>query len=403
MASQTLADKLDAIAERLSIAAQRLRSGAMSLEKDTHERMGLVMAGVGLVNMVSQPRDKMILPLIQFAHFTAIRMFIKWKAFEKIPLADGAAVSYGELAEQLGADLSLITRFAGCLVANGTLRQIGPDKLAHTELSKFYVSENPIWAMAQLGFDSQLTSFVAMPKYFDHFGMVEPTNRLQTVVAFAEGQLGSTVWEIIQRDELRLKTTTLAMGAAEEHMPALGSYDLSWVVQVAANSGDRPLVVDVGGGKGQALKSIFTATPGLPRHRCVLEDLAEVVEASKDDPELTDVKKVAIDFHKDQPVKGALVYYMRRCLHDYSDEECVGVLQHISSAMAADSKLLIVETLMTNPPSPLQAAMDFMMLTLSGKERTLEGFKAITGRAGLKITKVSEIPGFNAVVECGLA
>lgn len=81
----------------------------------------------------------------------------------------------------------------------------------------------------------------------------------------------------------------------------------------------------------------------------------------------------------------------------------MGVLQHISSAMAADSRLLIVETLMTNPPSPLQAAMDLMMLTLSGKERTLEGFKAITGRAGLKITKVSEIPGFNAVIECGQA
>ncbi|GAB1316332.1 hypothetical protein MFIFM68171_06542 [Madurella fahalii] len=403
MATHALASKLDALAERLSTAAQQLRLGTISLENDTHERMGLVMAGIGLADMVSQPKDKMLLPLIQFAHFTAVRMFIKWKAFEKIPLADDAAISYGELAAQLGADISLITRFGGCLVANGTLRQIGTDKIAHTELSKCYASENPIWAMVHLGFDSQLPSFVAMPRYFDHFGMVEPTDRLQTVYAFAEDQLGSTVWEIIRKDELRLKTSTLAMGGVEEHLPALGSYDLGWAVQAAANSADRPLVVDVGGGKGQALKSIFAATPGLPRHRCVLEDLAEVIEASKDDAELADVKKLAIDFHKEQPVKGALVYYMRRCLHDYSDEECVGVLQHISSAMAADSKLLIVETLMTNPPSPLQAAMDLMMLTFSGKERTLEGFKAITGRAGLKITGVSEIPGFNAVIECGLA
>lgn len=354
MASQTLADRLDAIAERLSTVAQQLRSGAMSLERDTHERTGLVMAGMNLVDMVSQPKDKMLLPLVQFAHFTAVRMFIKWKVFEKIPLADGAAISYGDLAAQLGADLPLISKThssfsfllpshiiyilameyqtnASQLASRDVSWRMAPSGRSDRTRSLTQNSPNstrrrtPFGQWHNLGtishepsvclnkqsfintmtsFDSQLTSFVAMPKYFDHFGMVEPTDRLQTVVSFAEGQLGSTVWEIIHKDELRLKTTTLAMGAVEEHMPALGSYDLSWAVQVAANSEDRPLVVDVGGGKGQALKSMFAATPGLPRHRCVLEDLAEVVEASKDDPELADVKRVAIDFHKDQPVKG---------------------------------------------------------------------------------------------------
>lgn len=100
---------------------------------------------------------------------------------------------------------------------------------------------------------------------------------------------------------------------------------------------------------------------------------------------------------------GALVYYMRRCLHDYSDAECVGILRHISAAMAADSRLLIVETLLGSPPSPLQAAMDLVMLTISGKERTLDGFREIAAQAGLRVTAVSEIPGGNAVVECGLA
>jgi hypothetical protein len=98
-----------------------------------------------------------------------------------------------------------------------------------------------------------------------------------------------------------------------------------------------------------------------------------------------------------------LVYYIRRCLHDYSDEEAVVILKQISGAMAADSRLLIVETMLGDQPSAFQAAMDLSMLTISGKERTLADFQDVTGKAALKITKVSQIPGGSAVVECALA
>jgi hypothetical protein len=149
-----------------------------------------------------------------------------------------------------------------------------------------------------------------MPRYFDRFGLAtEPKDRLQSVLAFSEGRLGSTVWEIVNSSEQRLNVFMLAMAAVEEQMPALGGdYDLGWVVEEASKSAadpDRVLVVDVGGGKGQALKGILKATPGLPPSRCVLEDLPEVVEAAgRDDAELAGVQMVAVDFFKEQPVKG---------------------------------------------------------------------------------------------------
>ncbi|KAG7293802.1 hypothetical protein NEMBOFW57_003859 [Staphylotrichum longicolle] len=396
----TLADTLDSLAERLSQAAEGLRTGNLSLETDQFQRMGLIKAGTDLIDAVSLPKDKFLVWLPHFTHITALRLFIKWKAFAHIPVEDGAAISYTELSRKLGADVSLIT-----LVANGSLKQVGADGLAHTEFSKALTTPNPIWAMVQLGFDSQMAAFSAMPRYFDQFGLAtEPTDRLQTVVAFAEGRLGSTVWDINHSSEERLQVFTIAMAGIEELMPALGAYDLSWAVEEASKSADRAVVVDVGGGRGQALKGIFKTTPGLPRHRCVLEDLPEVVEAARrDDPELAEVRMVAMDFFREQPVKGALVYYMRRCLHDYSDDECVRMLRQIAGAMAADSRLLVVETLLGAQPSPLQVAMDFSMMAISGKERTLEGFEVITGEAALKITAVSQIPGGSAVIECVLA
>jgi hypothetical protein len=148
---------------------------------------------------------------------------------------------------------------------------------------------------------------MAMPKYFDHFGVVEPNNRFQSVVAFVEGKLGSTAYEIYHKDEEHRTTFTMAMGAYEGMIPSLGSYDLRWAVEEALQAEDRVLIVDVGGGKGNALVEIFKATPAIPRHRCVLEDLLEVVAVARQgNPELADVQMVAIDFHKEQPVKGAV-------------------------------------------------------------------------------------------------
>jgi O-methyltransferase len=95
------------------------------------------------------------------------------------------------------------------------------------------------------------------------------------------------------------------------------------------------------------------------------------------------------------------VYYLRRCLHDYSNAECVGILQHIADAMAEDSRLLVVELVLANPPNELGAAVDIYMMMISGVERTAEGFKAIIEAAGLKMLKVWEADGSDyGVIEC---
>jgi len=99
-----------------------------------------------------------------------------------------------------------------------------------------------------------------------------------------------------------------AMLPLEQSMPITGMYDFSWVVAWSQGQphSDRPLFVDVGGGKGQAIKAIHKENPGLPLSRCILQDLPEVIDTVEtlDDPEMREVKKMAIDFHREQPVKG---------------------------------------------------------------------------------------------------
>jgi hypothetical protein len=100
---------------------------------------------------------------------------------------------------------------------------------------------------------------------------------------------------------------------------------------------------------------------------------------------------------------GALIYWVRRCLHNYADTICTNILRKIADAMAPDSRLLVQEDVMENPPNHMAAMLDFMMLGFGGKQRTLQKWEEMTGNAGLKITSISRGKGpwrSLAVIEC---
>lgn len=160
-----------------------------------------------------------------------------------------------------------------------------------------------------ISFDGHLPSFFAMPGYFEEHGLREPTSRRGTILAYAAGDPEATVWEIISRDRARMADFMLGMTTFEEAYPIIGSYDFGWAVAAAAKDDKRAVVVDVGGGKGHALKEICAKTEGLDVGRCVLEDLPAAVEGVRreDDPELRGVKLIGMDFHTEQPVKGKCV------------------------------------------------------------------------------------------------
>lgn len=69
--------------------------------------------------------------------------------------------------------------------------------------------------------------------------------------------------------------------------------------------------------------------------------------------------------------------------------------------MANDSKLLIVEQILDNPPDPFAAATDVFVSTIGGKERAMDDFEHVTSRAGLRIVKVYRSPGSDVgIIEC---
>lgn len=83
----------------------------------------------------------------------------------------------------------------------------------------------------------------------------------------------------------------------------------------------------------------------------------------------------------------------------------INMLRILAGAMLEDSKLLIMDDVMEDPPDLFAAMLDFAMLGFGGKERNLEGWNRVLGAAGLRIASISRGEGewkTLSVIECVL-
>ncbi|WP_078868842.1 methyltransferase [Streptomyces sp. NRRL B-1347] len=158
-------------------------------------------------------------------------------------------------------------------------------------------------------------------------------------------------------------------------------------------------VVDVGGGQGGFLAAVLQAGPGL---NGVLYDRAHVLAGHRlaDEAALAGRWSTAEgDFFTDVPKGDVLV--LKRILHDWQDEQCVGLLRACRRALAPGGRILVVDAVVAPDNRPHQAKdLDLLMMaSLVGRERTHEDFRALLAAAGLRLTRVVPTPTVLSVVE----
>lgn len=163
-------------------------------------------------------------------------------------------------------------------------------------------------------------------------------------------------------------------------------------------------VVDIGGGNGSTLRGVLQRHPEV---RGLLFDLPGVIERARTGPELASLTDrcgfVAGSFFESVP-GGADAYLLRHIIHDWDDEKAAVILGHVRRAMTAESRLLVVESVITpgNDPS-FAKLLDLNMLVIpGGLERTEDEYRGLFERGGLRLSKVvptaSEVSVLEAVV-----
>jgi O-methyltransferase domain len=249
-----------------------------------------------------------------------------------------------------------------------------------------------------------LPSISRFYEYMRTFGKKDVLTYTNTPHSWADNKLGCTFWEVLNSDPKRVQAFARGLSLFDAIHPIVGIYPFLEQHQ-AGNSADRTFAVDIGGGRGLAMRNLRKACPQL-KGRMILQDRKEVLDAITP-AELPEIEKMEHDFFSQQPVKGAQIYYIRRVFHDWLDEEARQILANIVPAMARDSRILISDMALPEPVTAKDTHavwLDLMMLTIGGKERTKKDWESLVESAGLKLVKLWQTPETEplVVVECAL-
>ncbi|KAK4164669.1 Demethylsterigmatocystin 6-O-methyltransferase [Cladorrhinum sp. PSN259] len=357
------------------------------------------------------------------ADVAACNLFIAWSAFDYIPL--NGSITFAELADALDADKSLIARICALLLSTHTLSPgPTPNSVSHSRISPLYRSSSPVAALASVAVGNGMKPYAHWPEYFSTYGRREPSHgQTHTPFSYAWGHPELPPWEVKALFPEYSVQFTRAMKAREMiggDVKLVGQealYDFTWVGKEEEIGDEREVkVVDVGGGLGQLLRDLVKTVEGLEGEKCVLQDRKEVIEEAEKERErdgegeggmLKGVRMMEHDFHEVQPVKGALVYILRRILLDYSDDLAVHILRRLAQAMPKDdpkARVIIIEERLLEEPVAQNRIVDLVMLNLGGKLRDEKMYQALAKAAGLKVVKYHARKGDAvSVVECARA
>lgn len=161
-------------------------------------------------------------------------------------------------------------------------------------------------------------------------------------------------------------------------------------------------IVDVAGGKGHTMNEIRKTYPDI-KGRFIVQDLASTFEAVSRLPE--GVEFMTYDIFTPQPVKGALVYHYRHIIHNWSDGDCIAILEQVVPLLKTQpkSKLLLVDVVLPDMNATMQQAiMDISMFPMGGMERNESEWKDLLAKVGLGVQKIWRGSEPEACIECRL-
>ncbi|SPO07375.1 related to O-methyltransferase B [Cephalotrichum gorgonifer] len=336
---------------------------------------------------LEEPYDIGIRWLENMSAAAALYVLIHIGAFEKITAGDG--VTAAELAKASNVDVSIITRTMRILVANGIAVETGNDTYASNVLSDVF--QPPALGSFVCVCVDFMRTWGAIPQYAKAHEPADLYDIKKSPFAFAAGHEGKTYYDVISLDPKQRNLWNITLQNMEKNFPIIDMFPFPSLKDQVEKEPERPFIVDVGGGRGQALLAIKEHCGGTFGGKLILQDLPIVIDSLKPE-DIPDIEPMTYDIFTPQPVKNAHVYLMRRLLHDFYNPVCVSILSNTASAMGPDSRLLICDMLVPERVEVGGAVdlywLDFSLLTISGKERTMEEFKDITDQAGLEIVAV---------------
>lgn len=191
--------------------------------------------------------------------------------------------------------------------------------------------------------------------------------------------------------------------AAQSFNSAMTSFSQSVIPVVMANYDFSPIstIVDIGGGQGLLIAEILKANPTM---KGILFDQPPVVQGARHILEAKGVANrceiVGGSFFESVP-SGGDAYIIKNSIHNWDSERALTILKNCNRAMAENSKLLLLESVVPPANKPAHSKwLDLsMLLAVGGSERTETEYRELLAAAGFKLTKVIYTQGPIDIIE----
>ncbi|KAF7371025.1 putative O-methyltransferase [Mycena sanguinolenta] len=318
------------------------------------------------------------------------RIAVELKLFEYLKESGPEGISSQDLATRAGAHEVLISRIMKHLAAMKIIREKSPDIYVSSSFSEALTEPKHRDGIIYT-YDVAGSSFRNLPEYLKSIKYDLPTDLTNGPFQAAhKTQLPFFAW--IDQNPPYLQFFNSYMSGYRVGKPSWvdpGFYPIpDRLVKSFDPSISEVLLVDVGGGLGHDLVELKAKHPTLPG-KLVLQDRPEVLSNAPDSG--GEFEAVAHDFFTPQPVRGARTYYLHSVLHDWSDDDCVKILEQLKPAMKPGYSTVLISEIVVpreNATWPV-TAMDQLMLVLGAmQERTESQWENILKRAGFKIQKI---------------
>ncbi|MEF8940236.1 MAG: methyltransferase [Salinivenus sp.] len=143
---------------------------------------------------------------------------------------------------------------------------------------------------------------------------------------------------------------------------------------------------DVAGGRGYLLSHLLETRPSLTGEVLELPQVAEEAGAVPEEMGVASrIEFTAGDMFEAVPEADG--YLMKHILHDWSDRECVQILENIRAAAPGGAPVFVAEHVVPGPEASHFAKLFdlHMMVATGGRERTVGEYEELFERAGMRL------------------
>ncbi|MCI5136204.1 MAG: methyltransferase [Candidatus Electrothrix sp. AW2] len=312
----------------------------------------------------------------------SVRGFMKAKALQaaaELNIADllnNSSKSAEELARITDTHAPSLYRLLRALASEGIFHENQQGCFENTPLSEPLRSDIPDSVRDNIRYIPNDGNIQAWMRFMDV---------LQTGEPVFEQANGLPVWEYLKEQPDLEQIFDISM-------TRLTTFHCDTIVNNCDFSSART-IIDIGGGQGLLLARILLAYPQLRGALFERDSVAPRAEEYLAAQGVADRSKVILGNFLEKIPEGYDIYTMKHVLHDWSDDHAHQILCRCRKAIPPHGKLVIFDKILSQAEG--SAAVNWidlhMLVTLGGKERSVEEFDTLLTHAGFTMTGATSL------------